>query len=107
MDKYYDLDIQINLFGEWSLIREWGGMVTRSGSRGQHKIEFHETLVLMEKSWKKWNKVGHQHIHYSKWCDSSERELCCPKYIKSFSYDIFPCLPLSSILLLARPVLVI
>ena len=33
--RYYNLDVQPNLFGSWSVIREWG----RIGRRGQQRVE--------------------------------------------------------------------
>jgi predicted DNA-binding WGR domain protein len=38
--RYYVLDVQPNLFGSWSLIREWG----RIGRPGQVKIELCDSL---------------------------------------------------------------
>ena len=35
MARFYKLDIQPTLFGEWSLVREWG----RIGRAGQVRIE--------------------------------------------------------------------
>jgi predicted DNA-binding WGR domain protein len=40
--RYYVLDVQPNLFGSWSLIREWG----RIGRPGQVKIELCDSLEL-------------------------------------------------------------
>jgi len=39
MARFYKLDVQPTLFGEWSLIREWG----RIGSAGTVRIEAHPT----------------------------------------------------------------
>lgn len=39
MHRYYCLMVEQNLFGEWSLIREWG----RVGRSSQTKIEWHAT----------------------------------------------------------------
>ena len=33
MHRYYRLDVQPNLFGEWSLVREWG----RIGQAGRYR----------------------------------------------------------------------
>ncbi len=38
--RYYALDVQPNLFGGWSLIREWG----RVGQPGQVKIDFCDSI---------------------------------------------------------------
>jgi predicted DNA-binding WGR domain protein len=37
--RFYSLSVQPNLFGTWSLIREWG----RIGCAGRERIEWHET----------------------------------------------------------------
>jgi predicted DNA-binding WGR domain protein len=38
--RYYALDVQPNLFGGWSLIREWG----RVGQPGQVKIDLCDSI---------------------------------------------------------------
>jgi predicted DNA-binding WGR domain protein len=38
--RYYKLDVQPTLFGEWSLVREWG----RIGRGGTIRVEAHPTL---------------------------------------------------------------
>lgn len=37
--RFYALDIERNLFGEWSLSRRWG----RIGTHGQQRLDWHET----------------------------------------------------------------
>ncbi|MGL3214034.1 WGR domain-containing protein [Bradyrhizobium sp. BR 1433] len=37
MERFYKLDIQPTLFGEWSLVREWG----RIGRAGTVRVETH------------------------------------------------------------------
>lgn len=39
MARFYALDVQPTLFGEWSLVREWG----RIGQSGQQRIAVYET----------------------------------------------------------------
>ncbi len=39
MARYYSLSIQPNLFGGWSLVREWG----RIGSSGRIRIDLHDS----------------------------------------------------------------
>ena len=40
MARFYELSVQPNLFGSWSLIREWG----RIGRGGRVKIELCDSL---------------------------------------------------------------
>lgn len=49
MRRFYELDIQQNLFGGHSVIRTWG----RIGTRGQIKVELHDDEMLAERSYKK------------------------------------------------------
>lgn len=49
MRRFYELDIQPNLFGGHSVIRSWG----RIGTKGQIKIELHDDEILAEHSCKK------------------------------------------------------
>ncbi len=49
MRRYYRMAIHSDLFGQASLVREWG----RIGSRGQMLIETHPDAVLALKSQKK------------------------------------------------------
>jgi predicted DNA-binding WGR domain protein len=39
MHRYYRLTVEPNLFGEWSLVREWG----RVGQPSRRKIDLHAT----------------------------------------------------------------
>jgi len=39
MHRYYRLTVEPNLFGEWSLVREWG----RVGHPSRSRIELHAT----------------------------------------------------------------
>ena len=39
MHRYYRLSVEPNLFGEWSLVREWG----RVGQPGRSRIDLHAT----------------------------------------------------------------
>ena len=38
--RFYRLSLAQNLFGEWSLMREWG----RLGSAGHEKLDLYDTL---------------------------------------------------------------
>lgn len=49
MRRFYELDIQPNLFGGHSVIRSWG----RIGTKGQIKVELHDNEMLAEHSCKK------------------------------------------------------
>jgi predicted DNA-binding WGR domain protein len=44
--RFYALSVQPNLFGAWSLIREWG----RIGYGGQSRIELHDSLEAAERT---------------------------------------------------------
>jgi predicted DNA-binding WGR domain protein len=44
MNRYYRLDVQPDLFGEWGLIREWG----RIGQPGQMTLELYPTAAQAE-----------------------------------------------------------
>jgi predicted DNA-binding WGR domain protein len=44
--RFYALSVQPNLFGAWSLIREWG----RIGSEGQSRIDLHDSLEAAEQA---------------------------------------------------------
>ena len=39
MHRYYRLSVEQNLFGEWSLVREWG----RVGKPSRNRIDLHAT----------------------------------------------------------------
>jgi predicted DNA-binding WGR domain protein len=39
MARFYKLDVQPNLFGQWSIVREWG----RIGRAGTIRVETHES----------------------------------------------------------------
>lgn len=49
MKRFYELDIQPNLFGGFSVIRMWG----RIGTKGQVKIELHDEKTMAQYSFKK------------------------------------------------------
>jgi predicted DNA-binding WGR domain protein len=60
MARFYKLDIQPTLFGEWSLVREWG----RIGRPGTVRIEVHRTrgiadIALISK-WSDKRKRGYR-----------------------------------------------
>ncbi|NKC10678.1 MAG: WGR domain-containing protein [Gammaproteobacteria bacterium] len=42
--RFYSLVIMPNLFGQWTLVREWG----RIGQRGQAELEWFETAEAAE-----------------------------------------------------------
>lgn len=44
MARFYKLDVQPNLFGQWSLVREWG----RIGRGGTVRTELHPTRGLAD-----------------------------------------------------------
>jgi len=57
MARFYKLDIQPTLFGEWSLIREWG----RIGRAGTARLERYSTrgkadIALISKWAEKWKR---------------------------------------------------
>lgn len=58
--RFYKLDIQPNLFGGWSLVREWG----RIGRAGRVCVDFYKTrgvadLALIAK-WAEKQKRGYR-----------------------------------------------
>ena len=60
MARFYKFDVQPTLFGEWSLVREWG----RIGQAGGVSVEMHETrgkadIALIAK-WAQKRKRGYQ-----------------------------------------------
>src|SRR6266700_1825710 len=44
MARFYKLDAQPTLFGEWSLVREWG----RTGQAGSVTVEIHRTRGIAD-----------------------------------------------------------
>jgi len=44
MSRYYRLDVQPDLFGEWGVVREWG----RIGQPGRMRIESYPTAAQAE-----------------------------------------------------------
>ena len=42
MHRYYRLDVQPDLFGEWALVREWG----RIGQAGRYRVDPYPTAAL-------------------------------------------------------------
>ena len=58
--RFYKLDVQPTLFGEWSLVREWG----RIGRPGTVRLEVHETRgaadVALIAKWSEKRKRGYQ-----------------------------------------------
>jgi len=58
--RFYKLDIQPTLFGEWSFVREWG----RIGRAGTVRVETHPTRgnadVAMAINWTKKLKRGYR-----------------------------------------------
>ena len=60
MARFYKLDVQLSLFGEWSLVREWG----RIGRAGTVSVEMHPTrgnadMALITK-WAEKRKRGYK-----------------------------------------------
>ncbi|WP_315806359.1 MULTISPECIES: WGR domain-containing protein [unclassified Bradyrhizobium] len=59
MARFYKLDVQPTLFGEWSFVREWG----RIGRAGTVRVETHRTRgradLAMAMSWAKRLKRGY------------------------------------------------
>lgn len=49
MQRFYEVDIQPNLFSGYSIMRYWG----RIGTRGQIKIELHDDEKIAKLSYKK------------------------------------------------------
>lgn len=49
LHRFYEVDVQPNLFGGYSLMRYWG----RIGTRGQIKIELHDDEKTAKLSYKK------------------------------------------------------
>ncbi|ABE64549.1 conserved hypothetical protein [Nitrobacter hamburgensis X14] len=60
MARFYKLDVQPTLFGEWSFVREWG----RIGRAGTVRIEIHRTRgladVAMASNWARKLKRGYR-----------------------------------------------
>jgi predicted DNA-binding WGR domain protein len=52
MARYYRLDVQPDLFGEWGLVREWG----RIGQPGRMRIEPYPTAAQAEE------RMQHQQV---------------------------------------------
>ena len=50
MARYYVLSIEASLFGDASLVREWG----RSGRHGQKRIELYETQSMAMEALETW-----------------------------------------------------
>jgi len=59
MARFYKLDVQPTLFGEWSLVREWG----RIGRAGTVRIEAHPSRgkadVALISKWAEKRKRGY------------------------------------------------
>jgi len=60
MERFYKIDVQPTLFGEWSLVREWG----RLGRPGTVRFEIHGTrgaadIALIAK-WSEKRKRGYR-----------------------------------------------
>jgi predicted DNA-binding WGR domain protein len=53
MHRYYRLTVEPNLFGEWSLVREWG----RIGKPGRSMIDLH---VTEQDAWAAMQHKGHE-----------------------------------------------
>jgi predicted DNA-binding WGR domain protein len=53
MRKFYEIDIQQNLFGGFSVIRNWG----RIGAKGQVKIELHDDRTMAQCSREKLRTI--------------------------------------------------
>jgi predicted DNA-binding WGR domain protein len=57
--RFYKLDVQPTLFGEWSLVREWG----RIGQPGTVQVEMHGTRgaadIALISAWIKRLKRGY------------------------------------------------
>ena len=53
MKRFYKLDIQPNLLGGFSVIRNWG----RIGTKGQVKIELHDDKTMEKYSFKKLRTI--------------------------------------------------
>ena len=60
MERFYKLDVQPTLFGEWALIREWG----RIGRPGTVRVEMHRTRGIADMApiskWYEKRKRGYQ-----------------------------------------------
>jgi len=60
MERFYKLDVQPNLFGQWSLVREWG----RIGRAGMVRVETHQTRgkadLAMALNWTRKLKRGYR-----------------------------------------------
>ena len=44
MSRYYRLDVQPDLFGEWGVVREWG----RIGQAGRYRVDPYPTVAQAE-----------------------------------------------------------
>ena len=53
MRRFYELDVQPNLFGGFSVIRSWG----RIGTKGQVKIELHDDKKMARCFYKKLQTI--------------------------------------------------
>jgi predicted DNA-binding WGR domain protein len=60
MARFYKLDIQPNLFGSWSLVREWG----RIGRAGRVCVESYKTRGIADQAliakWAEKRKRGYR-----------------------------------------------
>jgi len=54
--RYYRVDVDYNLFGEYSVLREWGLKGRPGASTGQHRIDWFSNLreaALAAEGWQK------------------------------------------------------
>ncbi len=64
--RFYLLSVQPNLFGGWSLIREWG----RIGSSGQMRIDLCESLNDAQEAFRKKVKEKQRRGYAQAWASS-------------------------------------
>lgn len=62
MNRFYSLDIQRDLFGNWCFIRNWG----RAGTQGQLRLHYYSDAEAAESALEKHKKLRlKKHYHYA------------------------------------------
>lgn len=62
-DRYYSLNLSKNLFGEWQIIRKWGGLKTRiHGSKVMYPQNLVDANIQLDKIHKKRKLRGYSLI---------------------------------------------
>lgn len=76
MWRYYRLDVQPDLFGQWCFIREWG----RTGGSGQTRIIPYLTPIEAEAALEKQRRAKEQRGYIPSWTGTGTEAMptiCC------------------------------